>query len=112
MNLTILCCFSDVQSLEGIDMNKLFDELGWEHLHHKREYEGLIHFYKIVNGAPPDYLSSQASRFRCIHYKLRNIPLFNAQKTQPITNKKNLFNCIRTKKHPVFKINDIEGIKN
>ena len=46
---------SGATKLCGID--KLFDELGWEHLQARRDKHKLIVFYKILHGLAPDYLS-------------------------------------------------------
>ena len=41
---------------KGSSRSKLYDELAWETLHHRRSFTRLTQFYKIMTGLSPDYL--------------------------------------------------------
>ena len=41
---------------KGTNTDKLYEELGWESLHHRRIYRRLITIYKIIKGYSPHYL--------------------------------------------------------
>ena len=41
---------------KGTSRNKLYEELGWESLAHRRWARRLIHFFKVVSTRSPDYL--------------------------------------------------------
>ena len=41
---------------KGTSRTKIYDELGWEPLEHRRIFRRLTQFYKIMNGLTPDYL--------------------------------------------------------
>ena len=43
-------------SWKGTNLNKIYDELGWEFLTDRRWSRRLFHFYKIVNKLTPPYL--------------------------------------------------------
>ena len=43
-------------ALRGTSTDKVFEELGWETLAHRRWYRHLCQFYKIVNNSCPEYL--------------------------------------------------------
>ena len=41
---------------KGTSRVKIYDELGWETLDHRRNFRRLTQFYKIMTGATPEYL--------------------------------------------------------
>ena len=41
---------------KGTSRIKIYDELGWETLDHRRIYRRLVQFYKIMTGQTPEYL--------------------------------------------------------
>ena len=41
---------------KGSSRCKLYEQLGWETLHDRREFRRLTQFYKIMNGLTPSYL--------------------------------------------------------
>ena len=41
---------------KGTSRSKIYDELGWETLDHRRMFRRLTQFYKIMNGLTPEYL--------------------------------------------------------
>lgn len=56
----------------GTSRNRLYDELGWETLYHRRWYRRLCHFFKLVGSHSPEYLFSEIPPERQILYNLRN----------------------------------------
>ena len=41
---------------KGTNTTKIYQELGWESLHHRRCFRRITQFYKIMNGLTPQYL--------------------------------------------------------
>ena len=41
---------------KGTSTDKIYKELGWESLHHRRCFRRITQFYKIMNGLTPQYL--------------------------------------------------------
>ena len=41
---------------KGTNTSKIYEELGWESLHHRRWYRRATQFFKIMNGLTPQYL--------------------------------------------------------
>ena len=41
---------------KGTSTTKIYQELGWESLHHRRCFRRITQFYKIMNGLTPQYL--------------------------------------------------------
>ena len=46
---------------KGTNTDKIYEELGWESLHHRRLFRRLAMFYKIQNNLTPDYLKTHES---------------------------------------------------
>ena len=42
---------------KGTNRDKIYDQLGWETLHNRREFRRLTQFYKIMNNLTPEYLA-------------------------------------------------------
>ena len=41
---------------KGTNRNKIYEELGWETLDHRRIFGRSVQFYKIMNDETPDYI--------------------------------------------------------
>ena len=41
---------------KGTNLDKIYEELGWETLTYRRMYRRLTQFYKIMNNLTPEYL--------------------------------------------------------
>ena len=48
---------------KGTSRQKIYDELGWESLNHRRWSRRLVPFFKIINNLTPDYTRNQATFF-------------------------------------------------
>ena len=59
----------------GTNKCKLFEELGWEYLYHRRWYRRLIHAYKVKQGRLPLYLYNLIPSDRELNYDLRRLTL-------------------------------------
>ena len=57
----------------GTSRERLYQELGWEDLYHRRWYRRLCHFYTLVKSRSPKYLFSEIPPERNISYNLRNV---------------------------------------
>ena len=55
----------------GTNRDKLYEELGWEYLYHRRWYRRLMHFYKLKKSRSPLYLYNLIPPEREVHYNLR-----------------------------------------
>ena len=60
----------------GTNTDKLFEELGWESLAHRRWYRRLCLFYKIMNNGTPEYRSRYLPTFQQNPYDLRRPSIF------------------------------------
>ena len=56
---------------KGTNRDKIYEELGWESLDHRRMSRRLTHFYKIMNTFTPGYLRIPALSLRCHLYDQR-----------------------------------------
>ena len=123
----------------GTNKYKLYEELGWESLYHRRWYRRLTHFFKLKNRCSPLYLYNLIPPEREIHYDLTaprdyvpqiertvrfsntyfqncihewNLLDVSTRSIQSISQfKTELLGRIRPPKRPTFNIYDIEGIK-
>ena len=123
----------------GTNRDKLYEELGWEYLYHRRWYRRLIHFYKLKKSRSPPYLYNLIPPEREVHYNLRIPRDFepNISRTKRFSNtyfqnsinewnsldvstrkcgtvsqfKTKLINLVRPPKKSTFKIHDINCIK-
>ena len=124
---------------QGTSRERLYRELGWEHLSDRRWFRRLTIFYKIINGMTPDYLRNHLPSQRTLPYNMRSHRDFdnpnrrtarysnsffphcisewenlgNEIKTLPSLSqfKTALLSFIRPTKSSSFGINDIHGIK-
>ena len=60
----------------GTNTDKVFEELGWETLAHRRWYRRLCQFYKIENNSCPEYLKTHLPERRENPYNLRRPNIF------------------------------------
>ena len=123
----------------GTSRQKLYNELGWETLYHRRWYRRLCHFYSLCKSKAPAYLYSEIPQQRNLVYNLRNphcyeqptgrtIRYSNSYFHNTISEwdlldnkvrnsssisqfKKNLLGIIRPSKNPTYNIRDILGIR-
>ena len=65
----------------GTNRNKLYGELGWEYLYHKRWYRHLTHFFKLQQSEPPQYLYNLVPPVHEVKYQLRRPRVFE-QRTE------------------------------
>ena len=56
----------------GTNRQRLYEELGWESLYHRRWYRRLCHFFKLLLSQSPGYLYNEIPPERQIGYNLRN----------------------------------------
>ena len=69
----------------GTDTDKLFEELGWESLAHRRWYKRLCLFYKIMNNGSPEYTRRYLPTFKQNPYDLRRPSIFAEERIQTNT---------------------------
>ena len=55
---------------KGTNKSKLLDELGWEYLHDRRRYHRLTHFFKLLKGDAPKYMTAPIPQPRQLNYSL------------------------------------------
>ena len=75
----LLTCLSITGAIRGTSRDKLYQELGFESLRHRRWLRKLCTFYKILKSGQPDYLSRLIPK-RHSNYCVRNpslIPPFH-----------------------------------
>ena len=65
----------------GTNGDKLFEELGWESLAHRRWYRRLCLFYKIINNSTPEYTRRYLPTFKENPYDLRRPSIFAEERT-------------------------------
>ena len=56
---------------KGTNMDRLYEELGWEPLYYRRWQRRLTHFYKLVNSQTPQYLAQYIPEQRHNPYNFR-----------------------------------------
>ena len=123
----------------GTNRQKLYDELGWEELYHRRWYRRLCHFYNLRKTGSPGYLFAEIPPEREHFYNLRNARAYDQnvarttrfshtyfqnvlyewnlldhdiKNSQSISeSKQKLLAIIRPPNNTVYDVFDIEGIK-
>ena len=55
----------------GTSRQKLYDELGWDSLYHRRWYRRMTHFYKLRSTRSPLYLYNLIPPERDLNYNLK-----------------------------------------
>ena len=124
---------------KGTNKSKLLDELGWEYLHDRRRYRRLTHFFKLLKGDAPEYMTAPTPQPKHLNYSLREQNVFKplATRTQGYYDnyypnclrdwnkldpylrsidflskfKAELIKSLRPPKRTVFKISDIVGVR-
>ena len=125
---------------KGSSTRKIYKELGWESLHHRRWFRRMTQFFKIMNGLTPQYLLDPIpvprrhlfGRFATndlYEFTCRNLRYLHSfypdsviswnslgpeiRKIESISEfKKKLLETIRPHKaHPIFNVHDPENIK-
>ena len=56
---------------KGTNKSKLLDELGWEYLHDSKRYCRLTHFFKLLKGDAPEYMTAPIPQPKHLNYSLR-----------------------------------------
>ena len=64
-------------SWKGTNLNKIYDELGWETLTDRRWCRRLSHFYKIQNNLTPPYLKDPIPPIRSLLFGSRSVNVIN-----------------------------------
>ena len=123
----------------GTNKCKLYEELGWEYLYHRRWYRRLIHFYKLKQSRLPSYLYNLIPPERELNYGLRRANIFDQpiERTNRYSNtyfqncpkewnrldisvrssqtisefKKKLIQIVRPVKRSFFNVHDLYGVK-
>ena len=123
----------------GTSRKRLYDELGWETLYHRRWYRRLCQFFKLIRSQSPEYLFSEIPPERQIMYNLRNPRVYdqNIVRTVRFSNtyfnntldewnllddeiknsmsisefKRKLLEIIKPTKTSIYNISDIEGFR-
>ena len=64
-------------SWKGTNLNRIYDELGWESLTDRRWCRRLFHFYKIQNNLTPPYLKDPIPPIRSHLFGSRSVNVIN-----------------------------------
>ena len=124
----------------GTSRERLYKELGWENLSHRRWYRRLCHFFNLIKSRSPNYLFVEIPPERNVSYNLRNMRSYDQNvgrtvrysntyfqnapvewnllddETKTLTSisefKRKLLAMIRPKKNSGYGINDIVGVRN
>ena len=124
---------------KGSSTKKIYDELGWETLHHRRYFRRITQFYKIMNGLTPQYLVDPVPVPRrhlfgrhttndLYEFKYRNQRFLNSfypdsvicwNKLSPETRKidtikqfkENVLKEIKPESKSIFNLHDTDGVK-
>ena len=62
----------------GTSRQRLYDELGWEDLHHRMWFRGLCHFFNLRRNHKPAYLFDEIPAAREVSYPHRNVNEYDA----------------------------------
>ena len=67
----------------GTNIDRLYEELGWESLYYHRWYRRLCHFFKLTMNQSPTYLYQLVPRIRSVKYNLHGANVYesNAERT-------------------------------
>ena len=68
---------------KGTNKSKLLDELGWEYLHDRRRYCRLTHFFKLLKGDAPEYMTTPTPQSEHLNYSLQEQNVFEPFATKP-----------------------------
>ena len=69
---------------KGTNKSKLLDKLGWEYLHDRRKYRirRLTHFFKLLKGDAPEYMTAPITQPKHLNYSLREQNVFKPLATR------------------------------
>ena len=67
---------------KGTNKSKLLEELGWEYFHDKRRYSRLAHFFKLLKGDAPEYMTAPTPQPKYLNYSLREQNVFEPISSQ------------------------------
>ena len=123
----------------GKNIDRLYEELGWESLYYRRWYRRLCHFFKLTMNRSPTYLYQLVPPLRSVKYNLREANVYesNAERTNRFAStyfqncikewnqlnvyirssqtiselKQKLIQLVRPKRQSYFGVHDIEGIR-
>ena len=123
----------------GTNKCKLYEELGWENLYHRRWHRRLTHFFKLRQSRSPLYLYNLIPPEREVDYNLKRIHAFHQrvertnryansyfqncpkewnqlditlQSDQTISEfKRQLIQLVRPPKRSIFNNHDLNGVK-
>ena len=123
----------------GTNRQRLYEELGWESLYHRRWYRRLCHFFNLVKSQSPSYLFDEIPPERQLNYSLRHHRDYEVHvaRTNRFSNsyfhntlfewnllgeelknsislsqfKNKLLKIIRPEGNSVYNISDIEGVR-
>ena len=78
-----------VEPGEGLNRSKLYEELGWEYLYHRRWYRHFTHFFKLRQSESPQYLYNLVPPVLEVKYELRRPHVFEqrTERTNRFSNK-------------------------
>ena len=62
----------------GTSRRRLYDELGWEDLYHRRWFMRMCHFFNLRKNRQPAYLFGEIPAAREVPYSLRNVNEYDA----------------------------------
>ena len=65
--------FAVAGAWRGTSRERLYRELGWEDLYHRRWYRRLCHFYNLIKSRSPNYLFAEIPPELNVSYNLRNM---------------------------------------
>ena len=123
----------------GTSRQRLYEELGWETLYHRRWYRRLTHFFSLKRSKSPEYLFNEIPQERQLTYNFRKPNAYEqpAARTVRFSNtyfqntlfewnsldseiqnstsiaqfKQKLLSIIKPVKKPTYRISDILGIR-
>ena len=65
-------------SMEGTNIDSLYEELGWESLYYRGWYRRLCHFIKLTINQSPAYLYQLVPLLRSVKYNLRGANVYES----------------------------------
>ena len=123
----------------GTNIDRLYEELGWESLYYRRWYRRLCHFFKLTMNQSPACLYQLVPPLRSVKYNLRGANVYesNVERTNRFAStyfqncikewnqldvsirssqtiselKRKLIQLVRPKRQSYFGVHDTEGIR-
>ena len=80
----------------GTNIDRLYEELGWESLYYRRRHRRLCHFFKLTMNQSPTYLYQLVPALRSVKYNLRGADVYenNVERTNRFASTY-IQNCIK-----------------